>query len=202
MYFRVGSSPGSGNRRFSSPLPSMTPPVYSDRFIPSRSSSNLDDALDILDNVDALNSSNISRNSTGSQQENNKEQMNNLLRSELLGHNSGLRGVDGMMRTPLRPSSHVFKYSSPNSSGKSPNSTHSNNRNSYMYSHMQDNETYERNSDNKPPRKISKIPYKVLEAPSLQDDFYLNLVDWSKNNCITVALGQQIYSLSACTSKV
>ena len=28
-------------------------------------------------------------------------------------------------------------------------------------------------------RNIPKIPYKVLDAPSLLDDFYLNLVDWS-----------------------
>jgi len=28
-------------------------------------------------------------------------------------------------------------------------------------------------------RKISKKPYKVLDAPNLQDDFYLNLLDWS-----------------------
>ena len=28
-------------------------------------------------------------------------------------------------------------------------------------------------------RTIPKIPYKVLDAPSLLDDFYLNLVDWS-----------------------
>ena len=27
-------------------------------------------------------------------------------------------------------------------------------------------------------RRISKVPFKVLDAPSLQDDFYLNLVDW------------------------
>lgn len=28
-------------------------------------------------------------------------------------------------------------------------------------------------------RKIPKVPFKVLDAPALQDDFYLNLVDWS-----------------------
>lgn len=28
-------------------------------------------------------------------------------------------------------------------------------------------------------RKIAKSPFKVLDAPLLQDDFYLNLVDWS-----------------------
>lgn len=33
------------------------------------------------------------------------------------------------------------------------------------------------------PRKISKILFKVLDAPELQDDFYLNLVDWSSSTC-------------------
>ncbi len=28
-------------------------------------------------------------------------------------------------------------------------------------------------------RKIAEKPYKVLDAPALSDDFYLNLVDWS-----------------------
>lgn len=28
-------------------------------------------------------------------------------------------------------------------------------------------------------RVIPKNPYKVLDAPALQDDYYLNLVDWS-----------------------
>jgi cell division cycle 20-like protein 1 (cofactor of APC complex) len=37
-------------------------------------------------------------------------------------------------------------------------------------------------------RKISKIPFKVLDAPSLQDDFYLNLIDWSSSNILAVAL--------------
>lgn len=29
------------------------------------------------------------------------------------------------------------------------------------------------------PRKIAPNPYRILDAPGLQDDFYLNLVDWS-----------------------
>ncbi len=28
-------------------------------------------------------------------------------------------------------------------------------------------------------RRVSKVPFKVLDAPQLADDFYLNLVDWS-----------------------
>jgi WD40 repeat protein len=51
-------------------------------------------------------------------------------------------------------------------------------------------------------RKISKTPYKVLDAPSLQDDYYLNLVDWSHSNVLSVALGSCVYLWSAHTSKV
>jgi hypothetical protein len=28
-------------------------------------------------------------------------------------------------------------------------------------------------------KKIAKEPYKILDAPLLKDDFYLNLLDWS-----------------------
>ncbi|EGR30097.1 hypothetical protein IMG5_142600 [Ichthyophthirius multifiliis] len=42
-------------------------------------------------------------------------------------------------------------------------------------------------------RNINKIPFKVLDAPSLQDDFYLNLIDWSNTNILAVALGSCLY---------
>ena len=51
-------------------------------------------------------------------------------------------------------------------------------------------------------RKVSKVPYKVLDAPSLQDDFYLNLVDWSALNVLAVGLDTCVYLWSAFTSKV
>ena len=52
------------------------------------------------------------------------------------------------------------------------------------------------------PRKIARSPFKVLDAPALQDDFYLNLVDWSASNVLAVGLGTCVYLWSACTSKV
>ena len=51
-------------------------------------------------------------------------------------------------------------------------------------------------------RKISKIPFKVLDAPELQDDFYLNLLDWSSQNLLAVGLGTAVYLWSACTCQV
>ncbi|OWR42679.1 fizzy-related protein homolog [Danaus plexippus] len=57
-------------------------------------------------------------------------------------------------------------------------------------------------SPRKATRKISRIPFKVLDAPELQDDFYLNLVDWSIQNVLSVGLGSCVYLWSACTSQV
>ena len=51
-------------------------------------------------------------------------------------------------------------------------------------------------------RKIPRLPYKVLDAPELQDDFYLNLVDGSYSNVLTVGLSASVYLWSACTSQV
>lgn len=51
-------------------------------------------------------------------------------------------------------------------------------------------------------RKISKTPFKVLDAPDLQDDFYLNLLDWSAQNLLAVGLGTAVYLWSACTCQV
>jgi cell division cycle 20-like protein 1 (cofactor of APC complex) len=51
-------------------------------------------------------------------------------------------------------------------------------------------------------RKISKKPYKILEAPNLQDDFYLNLLDWSSENQIAVALDSSLYLWSNYSSEI
>ena len=51
-------------------------------------------------------------------------------------------------------------------------------------------------------RKVNRVPCKVLDAPALQDDFYLNLVEWGKGNQLAVGLGSCIYLWNACNSKV
>ena len=56
-------------------------------------------------------------------------------------------------------------------------------------------------SPRKPPRKINKNPYKVLDAPDLTDDFYLNLVDWSALNTLAVGLGHCVYLWNAQNSQ-
>lgn len=49
-------------------------------------------------------------------------------------------------------------------------------------------------------RKISSHAYKILDAPNLQDDFYLNVLDWSSQNLIGVGLENTLYTWSPITN--
>ena len=51
-------------------------------------------------------------------------------------------------------------------------------------------------------RKIPRIPYRILDAPDLQDDFYLNLLDWSSQNILAVGLGSTVYLWNAGSGQV
>lgn len=42
----------------------------------------------------------------------------------------------------------------------------------------------------------------MLDAPSLKDDFYLNLIDWGSSNILGVGLGSCIYLWDANSMKV
>lgn len=51
-------------------------------------------------------------------------------------------------------------------------------------------------------RSVCKTPYRVLDAPELADDFYLNLVDWSSTNVLGVGLGSCVYLWTAHNAQV
>ncbi|TFK71072.1 WD40 repeat-like protein [Pluteus cervinus] len=51
-------------------------------------------------------------------------------------------------------------------------------------------------------RSVCKTPYRVLDAPELADDFYLNLVDWSSTNVLGVGLGHCVYLWTAHNANV
>ena len=46
-------------------------------------------------------------------------------------------------------------------------------------------------------RKIPTGPSRVLDAPDLEDDYYLNLLSWGKDNRLAVALGRNVYLWNA-----
>ena len=57
-------------------------------------------------------------------------------------------------------------------------------------------------SPRKTPRAVSKVPFKVLDAPDLADDFYLNLVDWGGSNILGVGLGSCVYMWNSSSGRV
>jgi cell division cycle 20-like protein 1 (cofactor of APC complex) len=51
-------------------------------------------------------------------------------------------------------------------------------------------------------RPVPKQPFKVLDAPNLLDDFYVNVIDWSQSNNIGVGLGNSCYIWNFTTNNV
>lgn len=51
-------------------------------------------------------------------------------------------------------------------------------------------------------RRIPLLPEKVLDAPGIADDFYLNLLCWSSSNLLAVGLDKNVYIWDATTGSV
>jgi len=54
----------------------------------------------------------------------------------------------------------------------------------------------------KPTRHIASAPTRILDAPDMLDDYYLNLLSWSPNNVLGVALSQCVYLWDASTGGI
>ena len=52
-------------------------------------------------------------------------------------------------------------------------------------------------ASNQGPRSLPTGPSRILDAPDLVDDYYLNLLSWSKHNIIAVALRNSVYLWNA-----
>lgn len=171
-----------------SPSPSRT--IYTDRFIPSRSSSKF--AL-----FDIAPTSNLSADG----REDPSSAYKALLRAALFGTDTWIlppttpdkgAGLNGrnLMMTP--PNQNIFRYKYETRQKMATLTPFG----------MEDQLPGVTQNRAKAPRKVSRSPFKVLDAPALQDDFYLNLVDWSMNNVLAVGLGNCVYLWNACSSKV
>jgi FOG: WD40 repeat len=218
----------------------------SDRFIPSRATSNLNFSVwdcDLDQERDALTFSGSEANSPSdiplqnddrsyrlenSMGQNTSSQpslLNMLLRSEVLGENidptrSTSAGTHAQFvrhvpqhrngnRSPLTEGGNFLRYNG-NQRQEYRDSVFgdvSNNPTAIVDSfslspvRMSSNQLL-MSMPQKSKRKIAKVPFKVLDAPALADDFYLNLVDWSSQNVLAVGLGSCVYLWSASTSKV
>lgn len=118
--------------------------------------------------------------------------------------------LSGSGKTPSTPHKNLFSYSAqPTPFSRTPSSRHGNlnlnlNAQSDLYSLSPIKFSSQRMllSPQKAPRAVSKVPYKVLDAPDLADDFYLNLVDWGSQNILGVGLGSCVYMWNSNSGRV
>ncbi|GAU12749.1 hypothetical protein TSUD_122430 [Trifolium subterraneum] len=171
------ASPRAISNLSSSPSKTST---CSDRFIPCRSSSRLH-TFGLIDKPSPV-------------KEGSNEAYSRLLKSELFG--SDFASPSSPAGGPSSPSKNMFRFKTDSSGPSSPFSPSPSILGHYS------GFSNECSTPPKPPRKVPKTPNKVLDAPSLQDDFYLNLVDWSSQNTLAVGLGTCVYLWSASNSKV
>eukprot|EP01119_Soliformovum_irregulare_P006660 TRINITY_DN1887_c0_g1_i3.p1 TRINITY_DN1887_c0_g1~~TRINITY_DN1887_c0_g1_i3.p1 ORF type:complete len:448 (+),score=128.06 TRINITY_DN1887_c0_g1_i3:66-1409(+) len=75
---------------------------------------------------------------------------------------------------------------------KAPSSRNHSNPNSVLFS---SNLAAKKNTN----RAIPQTPMKILDAPNFQDDYYLNVLDWSSQNVIAVGLSDTAYTLDFST---
>ncbi|GFH50148.1 cell division cycle 20-like protein 1, cofactor of APC complex [Chaetoceros tenuissimus] len=182
-----------------------------DRFIPSRATSRLNTCLweqdkeEIKENPPPAED----RSDTAPSQ---TPLVNMLLRQELLGENvdptsTPNSGASNKMRTPFQERN-ILQYNLKRQEyydavygdvGNDPTGILDN----FSLSPVRMSSNHKLMAmPQKSKRKIAKVPFKVLDAPALADDFYLNLVDWSSQNVLAVGLGTCVYLWSACTSNV
>ncbi|KAK8722014.1 hypothetical protein OTU49_012431, partial [Cherax quadricarinatus] len=167
-----------------------------DRFIPTRAGANWDVNFALIQENNKVNSE-VRKGREGGEGKDGVA-YTTLLRNELLGTNiDDLRDTQDDRRA-LSP------VHTPNLYHFSPRKNHQREDalSPYSLSPVSAKSQKLLRSPRKAARKISKIPFKVLDAPELQDDFYLNLVDWSSQNVLSVGLGHCVYLWSAYTSQV
>ncbi|KAF8022080.1 hypothetical protein BT93_G2275 [Corymbia citriodora subsp. variegata] len=176
---RLDGFPGSSFRAISNLTSPSKSSSISDRFIPCRSSSRLH-TFGLVEKGSPV-------------KEGGNEAYSRLLKAELFGSDFGSLSPAGQ-GSPMSPSKNMLRFKTESSGPNSP----------YSPSILRQDSGFssEASTPPKPPRKVPKTPHKVLDAPSLQDDFYLNLVDWSSQNVLAVGLGTCVYLWSASNSKV
>lgn len=125
-----------------------------------------------------------------------------------------LSGYQAPRLTPSTPHKNLFNYSSPNVNPTQNLTPHSGSRRTsrgpnvnarsdiYSLSPIKQSSQVMLLSPRKTPREVNKVPYKVLDAPELADDFYLNLVDWGASGVLAVGLGETVYLWNSETGKV
>lgn len=167
-------SPGRGS---STPTPQKgsKTPNHADRFIPSRSNTNFD-LCHYMMNQQKSKEDNINN---GEEEANEAQSaMQRVLVDEMGAPQAQHRLLQYTCKAPAAPEGYQNPLRVIYSQAKVPSSLKASTR------------------------YIPQGPDRILDAPDIIDDYYLNLLDWSASNILAVALGNTVYLWNAGTGQI
>ncbi|KAF8885972.1 WD40 repeat-like protein [Infundibulicybe gibba] len=205
----TATSDGSGGPASPVDVPRMSR-EYGDRFVPSRDTGDIRTSYQLMD--DGGPSTPAKNRIIPSESDALKEQANAIFTSILhteVTPPSPRRPVSPTRPAPIASSStappstptrrRLFTYNSPSTSnpGTPTRRLDTPTDEAYSMSPVRAESRQLLESPRRKLRSVCKTPYRVLDAPELADDFYLNLVDWSSTNVLGVGLGACVYLWTA-----
>jgi len=152
-----------------------------DRFIPNRA------AMDMEMSAHSLRSSKSLKEDVDPAMDGNSsrgEEFRSVLSANMLGKDDA--SVSGSNHRILS-----FKEKAPAPRGDTVNNL------KILYSSSGSSSTKSKVSSKLVNRHIPSAPSRILDAPDLLDDYYLNLLSWSDTNVLAVALAQTVYLWNA-----
>ena len=186
---------------------------YGDRFVPTRDTGDMRTTYNLMEDFGASPSK---AKMIPTESDALKEQANtlfsNVLHTEVAPSSprrtvSPARAASGRLHAPSTPNGgrqRLFSFNSPSRSNPAtPNrQLDMPTDEAYAMSPVRAESRQLLESPRRHLRNVTKTPYRVLDAPELADDFYLNLVDWSSTNVLGVGLGSCVYLWTAHTAAV
>ena len=166
--------------RLTSSQCSKTPKSYTDRFIPAR---------DSLAKPHPFNNENcplpsIATNTASTASASSPDQLNGHLASSLFSSDE------------LTSKILTFKTKAPRPADSTTSSLHT------LYTQHRDTQPHNGAKRSVHHRHIATVPERILDAPNMSDDYYLNLLDWSSSNVLAVALAGEVYLWDAATGNI
>ncbi|KAG6887315.1 hypothetical protein C0995_016221 [Termitomyces sp. Mi166 len=171
-----------------------------DRFVPSRDAGDMRTSYHLMDESGPSTPSKTRL--IPSESDALKEQANaiftSILHSEVTPPKPRRRPVSPTLPPSTPTRRRLFAYTDPASHPNTPTRRlDTPTDDAYSMSPVRPESRHLLESPRRQPRTVSKTPYRVLDAPDLADDFYLNLVDWSSTNVLGVGLGSCVYLWTA-----
>jgi hypothetical protein len=164
------------------------PLSMSDRFIPNRAAMDMEKSSHAILSFDGSESSIGERTDGGATED--EEHTINSVASDMSEYKTSVLGIDDSKSRILS-----FADKAPAPKGDTVNNLQ------VLYS-ASTTSRKNKSSTKLVNRHIPSAPTRILDAPDLLDDYYLNLLSWSDTNVLAVALSQTVYLWNAETGHI